>query len=305
MGMVYNNQEDTILVFGGQISGLVYSDLMEYNIKNNIWKEIKDLSFNVLPISRHSCTYLKGTMICVFGIRIYTGPRVNVRQMLEYSKSSGWRNNSLTTMFPLSEDQVAPNSRSLAAITTDNNNNVYLLGGQVENAGAINEFWKFDIILKQWTKLPNFPLAVIAGELFFNNGDLYFYGGNQCFGSRQCYSDDVYHFDLNTGNTWKILTPKSKVRPSFRTSFGGAVCKNKIYIMGGEGASQLDDFYEFDLTSLEWKEILTDLKPPGRMMHSLVATSDSLYLFGGYDANSIPPNNYYNDLWRFDLSKEL
>lgn len=63
------------------------------------------------------------------------------------------------------------------------------------------------------------------------------------------------------------------------------------------GTGRLDDFYSFDFETRMWEEVqvLSDEKPGCRENNGVVISdsSDSIYLFGGYDGG-----NWLNDLWK-------
>ncbi|CAB9505827.1 RCC1 and BTB domain-containing protein 2 [Seminavis robusta] len=71
----------------------------------------------------------------------------------------------------------------------------------------------------------------------------------------------------------------------------------------GGGTGRLDDFWSFDFESRIWEEVQVESveKPGCRENNGVVISdsSDSIYLFGGYDGG-----NWLNDLWKFDIESK-
>ena len=77
------------------------------------------------------------------------------------------------------------------------------------------------------------------------------------------------------------------------------VYKESIFIFGGyDGFNRVNDFYEYNVTSRSWQEVLyqgRSTAPSPRHSHSAVVYKDSMYVFGGYDGK------YKNDFFKFDF----
>lgn len=132
-----------------------------------------------------------------------------------------------------------------------------------------------------------------------SDGSIYVYGGYD----GHCKTD-LHRFNFET-NTWieiKKTTNNSWPRERYRTS--AAVYKDYMYIYGGhDGSKQLEDFWAFDLRSLQWRSIEVKPNIPSlRDSHVTFVYRDSLYIHGGSSANNI---YYKGDFFEYNFGKYL
>jgi Galactose oxidase, central domain len=81
--------------------------------------------------------------------------------------------------------------------------------------------------------------------------------------------------------------------------------KKDVYLFGGEyfdGANTIvsDQLFKYELTSGQWKQIITATSPPPRCAHAAAYYHKCLYIFGGESAAAGTGYHHYRDLWRFD-----
>ncbi len=172
---------------------------------------------------------------------------------------------------------------------------MYLIGGR--DGSFKNDVWKSDDNGKTWTEIKsNLQSADFSLREYHQvvemNGDLYLIGGDD--GSRK---NDVWK-STDTGKTWTqvktegtIFTPRRKHQ---------VVAKgNTLYVIGGYDGSHKNDVWRSTDQGVTWEDI-----PAGdannnttfarRDAHQVVVIGDTMYLIGGWTADS----GRSNDIWQ-------
>ncbi len=105
--------------------------------------------------------------------------------------------------------------------------------------------------------------------------------------------------------TWSRINSRGAIPPA-RSGAASVVVQGTLYIFGGYGGGtssrRLDDFYSFNFTTNEWKEVevLSEEKPGYRENNGVViGDSDKVYLFGGYNGAT-----WLNDLWVYSIASK-
>jgi N-acetylneuraminic acid mutarotase len=177
-----------------------------------------------------------------------------------------------------------------AGITTDGTD-IYFAGGYTSNTtgnGQIfgtNQVWKYNVASNTYTKLPNLPVAISAGQLEYLSGRLHHIAGTNT--SRTM--DLGTHYVLDLGNLaagWKTLTDL----PNPRQHAGSAVFEGKIYYIGGQHAhdgklTTQKDVHRYDPATNVWTKV-ADLPAPGtygrgHISSSAVVQGNRILVLGG------------------------
>lgn len=184
-----------------------------------------------------------------------------------------------------------PGSRAYSANWIDSLGNLWIFGGQgyAENGseGNLNDLWKFDPVLKEWTW--------IKGSSSINSG----------------------------GSYGTIGQPSQMNLPSARKKAAYCVDENwNFWLFGGLASGSLNDLWKFDLGTGNWTWIngsnttnqtglygsmgvsSSNNRPGARYNTSMVCdTAGMIWLFGGtgYTTN-LSSHGRLNDLWRLELS---
>ncbi len=176
-----------------------------------------------------------------------------------------------------------------AATWTDLNGNLWLYGGD-DGANPYNNLWKYDITINQWTwmhgnaiafTLPVYGTQNVSSPLNTpgcrvetsctwtdNSGNLWLFGG-ALSGPGSCYND-LWKYTIAT-NQW--------------TWIKGANTFNQPGTYGIQGLSAPANTPGARWCYASWKD-----------------NNGNLWLFGGVEAASIVGMNYFNDLWKFDIT---
>lgn len=121
-----------------------------------------------------------------------------------------------------------------AGITADDTN-IYIAGGYTSDSTGTRQIfgtkqvWKYTISQNAYTKMPDLPIKIAAGQLEYVNGKLHYIGG-----TNSARTEDLgnhYVLDLNNVTAgWKTLASL----PNPRNHAGSAVYEGKIYFIGGQ-----------------------------------------------------------------------
>ncbi len=253
-----------------------------------------------------------------------------------------------------------PGARMNAVTWTDNIGNLWLFGGNGFGAsapGKLADLWKYNISTNQWTWvngpssisfLGNYGTQGVASasnapgcrELshgFFYNGFLFLFGGNGSTPNGSGSLNDMWKFNISTGQWTWIKGSNSINSVNTRGTIGISNINNTpcgrqgggyttngtgvFYFFGGEFYSNVyySDLWKYDAVTNNWTWIkgpsntnlvsvygTQGVPSPGnypgcRHRGILTFTGCGLYFFGGYGKGGGNTLAYLNDLWRFDL----
>ena len=218
-----------------------------------------------------------------------------------------------------------------AAIDAD----IYMFGGyNTETCRLTNEIWKltrapqgcFDwskIEYQDDVKLPS-PQTGHSGWEY--DKYLWIFGGDG-LGSPE-YLDD--HGDFSNGFSNQLLCYDPSMHmwtnpqcfgavPSPRWAHSTDIINDKVWLFGGEDSSnvELDDFFQLDMQSRVWTEIMTgQTKPQRRAFASLSAIFDKQLVLHGGDTGQLPLTSTFavgtgpvktitpGDTWIMDLPSQ-
>jgi N-acetylneuraminic acid mutarotase len=130
-----------------------------------------------------------------------------------------------------------PNGSGFGGITheglTNDGTNIYFAGGYTSNSNGTGQIfgtkqvWRYNVASNNYTRLPDLPQALAAGQMRYLNGKLHYIGG-----ANYSRSDVSIHYALDLNNLsagWKALAPL--LNPVNHP--GSAVYGGKIYYIGG------------------------------------------------------------------------
>lgn len=100
-------------------------------------------------------------------------------------------------------------------------------------------------------------------------------------------NNDLYRYDLNT-KMWSQVQAYGDL-PKPRSGAKGAAYNGGLYFFGGytkKDGEYFNDFYRFNVGTMEWQRLIAGNTPAPRADHSLVLFESALYLFGGFDGKT-------------------
>ncbi len=221
---------------------------------------------------------------------------------------------------------ATPSARRDSATWTDNQGRLWLFGGfgvlssdphTVANQDHANDLWMFDPSTRLWTLVKGnltlgsagvysgsaanlIPAARYAASRWYADGRLYLFGGNGYTvhsGGTNGNLSDLWYFNIATSN-WVLVsgdatfnsasvTTGLSARPSARRNAQVAVLSQKLWLFGGETASdRLNDVWVLDLTNNTWSQKIgiaaaSNINPSGRAFAAHWGLGTKLYIHGG------------------------
>lgn len=174
------------------------------------------------------------------------------------------------------QSTVIPNPRQGVCMVAKGKN-LFIVGGQTENASFKNEVWKFDLGTYEYTLLAN---SFISGPLPGMNYNCLLRGNKIVVLNGQSYGttpiQKIYEFDLDT-NTWIYVMTAGKTKDQSAIVDLG----DKVLVIGGMQWN-LWTFHEVVEVDLEAKtdRIIGEL-PYLMYGHKSVHYRNQIYSFGG------------------------
>lgn len=250
----------------------------------------------------------------------------------------------------VADAESKPGGRHFAATCTGNGKS-YVFGGFGPDAtqfgGYLNDLWEYDHSTGKWIWLKgsnlvdqspsygtlgvpaatNTPAGRYAAGIWYLNNKIYMFGGYgmALSGSSKTYYNDLWEFDLSTGNwTWikgdnnnptavwgtqGVAAAGNKPAPRMHPITW--VENNKLYMFGEFG---YNDIWQFDPATNNWTWLKGDPwnfgsatygtkgveapgnNPSGQARRTAAYGNNKLYLFSENNAG------YYNLLWRYDMT---
>jgi dynein heavy chain len=156
------------------------------------------------------------------------------------------------------------------------------------------------------------PLARTQHIALYTSDRVFVFGGHQGPNSRlnDTWFLDVKgpEFEWNKAGDEKVSTSNQESKggaPHPRANSGACLYQNKVYLFGGHGGLNYariayNDLYAFDLETETWSKVVPkNASPDGRGGHSVFASDNRIYVYGGWNSEQ-----QYNNVVMFDLEKE-
>lgn len=180
------------------------------------------------------------------------------------------------------------------------NNSLFIIGGVNKDRVLFTGLLKYQIDEDSWSIIDcGYYPARSKFSAFMHNSELYvMFGFND---ETQKLEKSIYKADLSTEKCKFTQVSTSNIGNYAAFNYGQASELNGIYIFGGVLDTNItNSLIKYSpSTSESIQELSSRYITPRRVIHSsLVTMAGSLYLFGGMQGNV-----FYNELWKFDISK--
>jgi N-acetylneuraminic acid mutarotase len=197
-----------------------------------------------------------------------------------------------------------PNGTGFGGVThagfTNDGTDIYMAGGYTSNSSGtgqtfgVQQVWKYNVVANTYSKLPDLPVRIAAGQLEYLNGKLHHIGGTNA--ARTEDLGNHYELDLNNlAAGWKTRAPL----PNPRQHSGSVVFEGKIYYIGGQRGHDSElatskDVHRYDPTSDTWTKLADLLAPEnyglGHISSSIVIAGDKIVVLGGESVHHTATN---------------
>lgn len=143
------------------------------------------------------------------------------------------------------------------------NDALYVLGGANQfSVAAVNEFWKYDLNVKTWTRLPDFPGGA-RGDMFHftKNGFAYVGCGYSASNIITGYHNDFWRFDASNNSWFRLADFPAKERVGATAFVVGDFAYAGLWLATKLGASGFPandfrkDFFKYDISNNQWSSI--------------------------------------------------
>ncbi|MBD1365555.1 DNRLRE domain-containing protein [Mucilaginibacter sp. ZT4R22] len=178
------------------------------------------------------------------------------------------------------------------AVTTDGID-IYMAGGYTSNAAGTGQIfgtkqvWKYNVTANSYSKMPDLPQALAAGQLRYLNGKIHYIGG-----ADMSRSDTNIHLVLDLNNLaagWATLAPLNNAvnHP------GAAIFNGKIYIMGGSHHQNEESIPQrtlqvYDEQTNTWTNLADMPFAIDHILSSVVVYGSRIIVLGGQTAHNTP-----------------
>lgn len=295
--MIYDQENNRLIVFGGNSASGYISDIWALDLSTNTWTEIVETS-DARPEARHTHDVIfdesNNRMI------IFAGQGIG--GLYNDVWSFNMDNKRWQQILATGSGGVPVTRYGTVTVHDLPENRLVTFGGFSSN-GRLNDTWALDLASDSWTKLNPGTSPVRRclhnGNYVPDRDEMIIYGG-QSSGNRE----DIWSFDLKT-DTWTDLTPNMKP-PGRHFSTVTYLGNDRLLLFGGNSAGQnnfsgaLNDLWEFSLSDNTWTELSpSGVLPAGRVGANAVfiPTENRLLVFGGNASNG----DFLNDVWELQL----
>jgi hypothetical protein len=291
-GMVYNQADAKLIVFGGWETTTDFGDTWAYDPAANSWTDLKPGGSKPAARHDHAMAYDPDTgKVILFG-----GTTASTAEELADTWAYDPAANTWTEMKPAGD---VPAGRVDHCMAYDPIARKVILFGGSSHGGRQGDIWAYGTAANAWTKLtPNgaTPAARYGCPLVFDPdlGKTVLLGGSD---GHFVTMHETWTFD-SAATAWTKLSPTGAVPPGrahFAMAYGPG--NHRMVVFGGEGVTPLDDTWGFDPATDAWSKVdVPGGAPAPRMYPAMVyaAESGAFILFGGSDGKTV-----LNDTWSF------
>ncbi|EPB68536.1 plexin repeat-containing domain protein [Ancylostoma ceylanicum] len=168
---------------------------------------------------------------------------------------------------------------------------LFMFGGVIDRRNITSALWSFDLHSREWKKEGGDNTDLMGDAILV-------YGGTMWSNSQNNLTDSLMKYDIKH-EKWTNLPP-SGVQLFLHTA---TVLNGLMIVVGGNGYNISESrtkqecfsamVQAYDIACKQWFNISTGASQLRRYGHTAVATSNELYILGGFNGRML------NDVWRF------
>jgi N-acetylneuraminic acid mutarotase len=294
--MVYDNESDKIILFGGQFGGDYSSDpdnfngeTWAYDVVSNTWTEMKPASGPTARTSFGLAYDSESDRVILFG----------GEDAIAWSVSDTWAYDYNTNTW--TEMAKGPGNRSGFRMAYDSESDRIILFGGFRNPNEfLNDTWAYDFNSDTWTQMQpgTSPKGRNMTSLTYDKQTdrVILFGGFVDFSLRA----DTWAYDFNT-DTWEEIKSSEGTPPRGRHSHVmvyDAEADRTILYGGHTGGAET---WMLETSTGTWTLLEPDQKPGIRARHAMAysTAANQIILFGGTASADF---DYKDQTWSFDLN---
>ena len=302
--MTYDNESDTIVLFGGSDSGnSPLDDIWYFDFNSVSWERIYP-SHQPSARLRHSMVYdSESDVIISFGgsDTDYSSEHMVTDVVWVYDANANhWRQMSPITQKGLVDTMMAYDSESDMSI---------IFGGMdfTDPQPIIDQTWSYDLNSDSYFDLSpvTAPSPRAAGGMAYDSQSdrIVQFGGILSLTSNLA-TDETWTFDYNTNN-WTNAAPAIAPSPRLGTYMTYDSGSDRVILFGGITLNPstviYNDTWAYDLETNTWEEMSPTSAPDARYGSAIIydSESDRVILFGG-NPSSTTTTSTFSDTWMYD-----
>jgi N-acetylneuraminic acid mutarotase len=281
-GLVYDNESDRIVIFGGwNESGnpnTAKNDTWSYDFNTDTYTRMNPSSS---PVGRAEPGMVYDSMrdnVVMFGGMEVFNTQTRRNDTWTYDLNS----DTWTEILPL----TAPSMRRGHWMAYDSESDMIVMFGG-EDGSNLNETWVFNPATNVWQMMnPSIapPARISVRMAYDSESDRVILFGGHDDGAPIHYFDDTWAYDYNS-DTWEDLTdtthPSARAVPSLAYNSES----DRIVLFGGivSSISATGDTWLFDYNTASWEEQSPTVSPVARGRHAAAYDweSDRVVIYGG------------------------
>lgn len=306
-GMVYNSISDRLVLFGGQDTSGLLSDVWVFNFPDSTWNKLNPTGLYPTPRYDISAAYDSlNNQVLIFGGSDLTQSNNDVFA-LSLAPPQVWGKLVLSGTAP------APRGQS-AVLPVLLNNRLWLSGGESTDSTYFSDSFALNVANTLWEAVPDsgnpppIRMACMAIDDIAHDRMVFFGGWT---GLDQSAFNETWVMDYGPVGlpalTWRKIVTVGYTPGRFGASefydadYGPDHSQRMLVFSGGRNDnSYTNDLWQLDLNSWTWSEIVTTNPPPIRTGQAAVydEAHKRIVMFGGLTT----PSERLNDTWILDLA---
>lgn len=300
-GMVYNENDSVILLFGGKDQSGFRNDTWELDLETDTWKELKPLGIPTLPPPRaaHSMVFDRahGAIIMYGG---WADQNLTLNDTWAYHLS----NRTWVQKSPVG----SPPSRALCGMAFDDRNGVAVVFGGSDSQWCrqTGETWTYNLTENRWTNMSPFPAPSPrwgAGMTYdIENGKVVMFSGCYQGPTRPYDIKDTWAYDASQ-NAWSDMQPVSSPAERQSHQMGYDSKRGNVFLFGGASSQAgayfvRNDTWRYDYAENLWTFDNNTCTPPSKYGFALAydRVGDAVVIFGGLNSTGKAGDN---DTWTY------
>ncbi|MFW9767874.1 MAG: kelch repeat-containing protein [Candidatus Thorarchaeota archaeon] len=294
--LVFDNESDVAILFGGAAEGNRYNETWSYRYDTDTWT---NKSPSVAPPARAFAQMAYDSKSD--RVILYSGA-VDVDEHLNDTWSYDYNTNTWTNLHP----PVMPPLRRYGAMAYDvESDRIILFGGVLATTGTTGDTWAFDYDTNTWENME--PSSAPSSR--FYSVMAYDSESDRIILFSGCYPDvftDTWAYDYNT-NTWENMNPSMNPGAwpdGFVYDAEEDLCITYVGSKDFDETQLCNETWAYDYNNNIWAEYTVTTSPGLRTRGLLVYdhNSDVTVLFGGLGPGRF--DERLNDTWSFSSSGE-
>lgn len=273
---------------GDDPSNFLFKELWQFNAYTHRWTNLSMSGEIPSELASHAALLLQDKILVYGGTGVPFGEQISNKLYVLNVRTRHW--SLVPTMGDLPYQQYGQ-------AMCYHEGHIYVVGGTTgfEYSMDVHRLSLTDL---SWTRLPSDmePTRRYRHELAVHDGRILVFGGGTASSSLPLRKLPAYDTNRFTWDTLTTIGDPQHGFPSKRRCHSCVQYKDRVVVCGGHsGTRVLDDIWELDLRTLQWRRLPLSLPSPVYFHSAAVAQSGQMFVFGGVTA--LDGTSRCNTLW--------